>query len=191
MPSKLTRHRISFNARSGMPRCGQAGDRGPFRGAELGGRLASRGLSKNDIIRLRRAFSLTFRAGLYPLSGRRRADRQPSDPLAPPAGRRRRFLFRECRIGATMAPGAVGGAGRAQRPTGSPCATPRSRPHRDVRESDLLSTFLAQAFDIRRLNPVGGRLLLINRHHDGSMTPGGTFPQRLSFADLRVGCRGG
>ena len=53
---------------------------------------------------LRRAFSLTFRAGLFPLSGRRRADRQPSDPLAPPAGRRRRFLFRECRIGATMAP---------------------------------------------------------------------------------------
>jgi hypothetical protein len=29
---------------------------------------------------------------------------QQSDPLAPPAGRRRRFLFRECRIGATMAP---------------------------------------------------------------------------------------
>src|ERR1700674_4584208 len=26
---------------------------------------------------------------------------------------------------------AVGGAGRAQRATGSPCATPRSRPHRD------------------------------------------------------------
>ena len=73
----------------------------------LARRPPSRGPSKNDIIRLRRAFSLTFRAGLYPLSGRRRADRQPSDPLAPPAGRRRRFLFGECRIGA------VGGAGRA------------------------------------------------------------------------------
>src|ERR1700735_4617734 len=69
-------------------------------GAELRGRRARRGLAKNDIRGLRRAFSLTFRAGLYPLSGRRRADRQPSGPLAPPAGRRRRFLFGECRIGA-------------------------------------------------------------------------------------------
>src|ERR1700730_18063083 len=87
----------------------QAADRaaGDRAGAEIGGRRASRGLAKNDIRGLRRAFSLTFRAGLYPLSGRRRADRQPSDPLAPPAGRRRRFLFGECRIGA------VGGAGRA------------------------------------------------------------------------------
>ena len=38
------------------------------------------------------------------LGGGRRADMQQSDPLARPAGRRRRFLFRECRIGATMAP---------------------------------------------------------------------------------------
>ena len=91
----------------------QAADRAADRaagaraGAELRGRRASRGLCKNDIRGLRRAFSVTFRAGLYPLSGRRRAERQPSDPLAPPAGRRRRFLFRECRIGATRsaAPG--------------------------------------------------------------------------------------
>src|ERR1700730_1833611 len=55
------------------------------RAAEIRGRRASRGLAKNDIRGLRRAFSLTFWAGLYPLSGRRRADRQPSDPLAPPA----------------------------------------------------------------------------------------------------------
>src|SRR6202158_610030 len=93
---------------------GQAADRaaGDRAGAELRGRRASRGLGKNDIRALDRAFSPTFRAGLYPLSGGRRAARQPSDPLAPPAGRRRRFLFSECRIGA------VGGAGRAGRRAG-------------------------------------------------------------------------
>jgi hypothetical protein len=52
---------------------------------------------------LRRAFSLTFRAGLYPLSGRRRADRQPSDPLAAAAGAGGRIPVSECRIGATPA----------------------------------------------------------------------------------------
>jgi hypothetical protein len=60
---------------------------------------------------LRRAFSLTFRAGgmvlFIPWRGgaARRADMQSvgqqSDPLAPPAGRRCRFLFRELQLGAS------------------------------------------------------------------------------------------
>src|ERR1700730_4263405 len=67
-------------------------------GGKANGRVARHveGFVKMTASSLRRAFSLTFRAGLYPLSGRRRADRQPSDPLAPPAGRRRRFRFSEC-----------------------------------------------------------------------------------------------
>ena len=48
--------------------------------------------AKNADIPLRRAFSLTFR-----IPWRRRADLQPSDPLVPPAGRRRRFLMPEGR----------------------------------------------------------------------------------------------
>jgi hypothetical protein len=45
----------------------------------------------------RRAFSLIFRVGLYPLLGWCRADLQQHEP---PAGRRHRFFFSECRIGA-------------------------------------------------------------------------------------------
>src|ERR1700674_1788887 len=49
---------------------------------------------------------------------------------SPPAGRRRRFRLSDCGVGAEDGAGAVGG-GRAQRATGSPCAPPRPRPHRD------------------------------------------------------------
>src|ERR1700680_4989870 len=49
--------------------------------SELPGRGAQHPDRDRTGMGLRRAFSLTFRAGLYPLSGRRRADRQPSDPL--------------------------------------------------------------------------------------------------------------
>src|ERR1700676_5189918 len=75
----------------------QAADRaaGDRAGAELRGRRASRGLCKNDI-RVSPPCFLSDISG-WPLS--------LVGP--PPAGRRRRFLFSECRIGA------VGGAGRA------------------------------------------------------------------------------
>src|ERR1700674_3745252 len=43
--------------------------------------------------------------------------------------------------------GAVGGAGRAQRPTGSPCATPRLRPHRDGNRATRSRRLLAAVAD--------------------------------------------
>src|ERR1700686_2510932 len=109
------------------------------RAAEIRGRRASRGLCRNDIRGLRRAFSLTFRAGLYPLSGRRRADRQPSVPPAPPAGRRRRFLFRECRIGATMAPARSAAPGELSDLRG------RRAQHRDCDRSEMATERPARA----------------------------------------------
>ena len=66
---------------------------------------------------------------LYPLAGRRRSPRRHA--------RSRRLLaavadsfFANAGSGDDGAGvGAAGGAGRAQRPTGSPCAAPRSQPH--------------------------------------------------------------
>jgi hypothetical protein len=68
-----------------------AGDRA---GAELRGRRASRGLCKNDIRALDRAFSLTFRAGLYPLSSRRRLLAAVADSFFANAGSGRRWRRR-------------------------------------------------------------------------------------------------
>ena len=63
----------------------------------------------------------------------RRADMQQSDPLAPPACRRRRFLFRECRIGATMAPARSAAPGELSDLRGRRAQHPdRDRTHRGV-----------------------------------------------------------
>jgi hypothetical protein len=51
-------------------------------GSHVGGSPGGDTWFCNSTSGLRRVFSLTFRAGLYPLSGGRRAARQPSDPLA-------------------------------------------------------------------------------------------------------------
>src|ERR1700674_1228869 len=54
--------------------------------------------------------------------------------------------------------GAVGGAGRAQRPTGSPCATPRSRPHRDgVSPPCFLSDISGWSLSLVGAPPPAGR----------------------------------
>ena len=75
-------------------------------------------------------------AALYPFAAPRRptmARSAESDPLVPPGGRRRRFLFSECRIGATLE---LGRSGRSMMmmmvvvpasATGSSCATPQLR----------------------------------------------------------------
>ncbi len=68
----------------------------------------------------------------FPSDVGQQSDPQSDRPLAPPAGRRRHFLnsgWGWCgRRGAGFA-GVVGGAGRAQRGTGSTLIPPRSKQH--------------------------------------------------------------
>src|ERR1700676_5077875 len=64
--------------------------------------------------------------------------------------------------------GPVGGAGRAQRATGSPCATPRSRPHRDGSPPCFLSDISGWSLSLvggvppRRLLPAVADSVLAN-----------------------------